>query len=80
MSKRKDRERAKKSLYRGGQKIDRAVWDKHQRELRELAVVQRLKVLGLTTARPSIAVAQRAGLEQAAKRIMTPEEVWGQRR
>jgi len=80
MSKLKDRERAKQFLYREGQRIPRSAWDKYQKELRELAEEQRLKALGLTTAKPRVAVAQRAGLDRAAKQIMTPDEVWKLRR
>ena len=75
MSKRKDRERAEHFLYRNGQRIPRAKWDKHQRELREVAEEQRLKAIGLIKGRPNFLVAQRAGLEKAKKQIMTLGEL-----
>ena len=75
MSRRKDKERAKHFLYRNGQRIPRGDWDKHQRELKEMAEVQRLKAMGLSPAKPKIAVVERIGLERAQKRIITPDEL-----
>ena len=75
MSRRKDRERAKHFLYRGGQRVPREAWDKHQRELKELAEEQRLKALGLTSFKPKIAIAERVGLEKVGKQIMTPADM-----
>jgi len=49
MSRRRDRVRAEQAVYRGGQRITRSAWDKHQRELKELAEEQRLKAMGLVT-------------------------------
>lgn len=60
MSKLKDRERAKRFVHRNGQMLPRREWDKHQRELREVIEEQRLKKLGLITAKPKLVVARRA--------------------
>ena len=79
MSRRKDRERAKHFVFRDGRMIPRAAWDKHQRELRELAEEQRLKALGLLTAKSKIVVAERAGLEKVRKQIMTPSDIMNER-
>ena len=75
MSRLKDRERANQFLYRGGRRVRRADWEKHQRELRELAEEQRLKALGLETSKPKLLVAERVGLEKGIKQIMTPSEL-----
>ena len=75
MSRRKDRERAKYFVYRGGQCIPRAAWDSNQRKLRELAEEQRLKAMGLSSARPKIAVAERVGLQKARKQLLTLDEL-----
>ncbi len=61
----KDRIRAKEFVHRNGQKIPRHLWDKHQRELREASEAQRLASIGLV---------------RGQDRILTPEEVWAQRR
>ena len=79
MSLRKDRERAKQFIYRDGQRISRAAWDKYQKELREVAEEQRLKALGLVRSKPRVLVAQRVGLEKAEKQIMTPTELMNKR-
>ncbi len=80
MSKRKDKERTEHFIYREGQRVPRSAWDKHQRELKELAEEKRLKLLGLIKGKPNIAIAVRAGLEKARKQIMTPTELMKERR
>ena len=80
MSRRRDRERAEDFVYRNGQRVPRSSWDEYQRKQRELAEEQRLKSLGLVKGKPKVAVAERAGLEKAEKRIMTPAELMNERR
>lgn len=72
---RKDRERAKQFIHRGGQMIPRADWDKYKREVREMAEEQRLKALGLSASKPQILTAERVGLEKGRKQIVTPGEL-----
>jgi len=44
LSKAKNRARAKKFIFRNGQRIPRQQWDKHQKELKELYEEQERKV------------------------------------
>ena len=70
MSRVKDRERAKVSVYRNGEKVLRAVWDNQQRaemvsreiwerEQRALKDKQRLEAIGLVTEKPRLFVVTR---------------------
>lgn len=65
MSKRKDKERASQYIYRNGRKVPRKEWDKYQRELKEANEAQRLASIGLV---------------RGKAKILTPEEIWKERR
>ena len=76
MSKRKDLERARRFLYRGGERVSRTIWDRYMEDLRKNTEERRLKAMGLVVkGKPKLVTAERIGLEKVQKRVLTPQEM-----
>ena len=56
MSRRKDRERASQFIFRDGVKRPRRLWDKHQKELKEMEEAQRLAKIGLVKGKANMLI------------------------